>query len=160
MHLFATADLLDDHPEAEVLPLKLISYGNITSFFGETITVLAPEDNSFVRETLESNGKGKVLVVDGGGSLNCALLGDRLASLAIDNNWRGVLLNGCIRDSAIIKDMPIGVKALDTHPRKSEKRGLGKGGGPIEIAGIEIKTGVWIYADSDGVVISKDNLLK
>ncbi|MEG3586547.1 MAG: ribonuclease E activity regulator RraA [Actinomycetota bacterium] len=159
MNKFATADLLDDFPEAEVLPLSFLSYGSKPNFYGEAVTVIAPEDNSLVRQTLETEGNGKVLVVDGEGSLNCALLGDRLADLAIKNNWHGVIINGCIRDSAVIKDMPIGIKAIGTNPRKSIKRGLGEVGTRIQIAGIQLETGFWIYADSDGVIIAKKNLL-
>ncbi|HJM99381.1 MAG TPA: ribonuclease E activity regulator RraA [Acidimicrobiales bacterium] len=159
MDLFATADLLDVFPEAEVLPLRFFSYGQRTKFYGETVTVIAPEDNTLVRQTLESEGHGKVLVVDGEGSLNCALLGDRLAALAIENNWHGVIINGCIRDSAVIQDMPIGIKAIGTNPRKSVKRGLGEVGTKMQIADIDINTGSWIYADSDGVIIAKKNLL-
>jgi len=159
MNKFATADLLDDFPEAEVLPLRFLSYGSQPNFYGEAVTVIAPEDNSLVRQTLETEGNGKVLVVDGEGSLNCALLGDRLADLAIENNWHGVIINGCIRDSAVIKDMPIGIKAIGTNPRKSIKRGLGEVGTRIQIAGIQLETGSWVYADSDGVIIAKKNLL-
>ena len=123
------------------------------------MTVVAPEDNSFVRQTLEGKGEGRVLIVDGGGSMNCALLGDRLASLAIENNWQGIIINGCIRDSILIEDMPVGIKAIGTNPRKSEKRELGKVGEAIKISGIEIKTSSWVYSDSDGVIIAKKNLL-
>ena len=159
MDIFATADLLDIFPEAEVLPLRFFSYGQQTQFYGEAVTVIAPEDNTLVRQTLESEGHGKVLVVDGEGSLNCALLGDRLAALAIENNWHGVIINGCIRDSSVIQGMPIGIKAIGTNPRKSVKRGLGEVGTKIQIADIQLDTGSWIYADSDGVIIAKKNLL-
>ncbi len=159
MDIFATADLLDFFPEAEVLPIRFFSYGRRTKFYGEAVTVVAPEDNTLVRQTLESEGQGKVLIVDGKGSLNCALLGDRLATLAIDNNWHGVIINGCIRDSAVIQNMPIGIKAIGTNPRKSKKQGLGEVGARIQIADIQLNTGSWIYADSDGVIIAKKNLL-
>lgn len=159
MDSFATADLLDNYPESEVLPLRLLSFGSLKKFCGKAMTVVAPEDNSFVRQTLEGKGEGRVLIVDGGGSMNCALLGDRLASLAIENNWQGIIINGCIRDSILIEDMPVGIKAIGTNPRKSEKRELGKVGEAIKISGIEIKTSSWVYSDSDGVIIAKKNLL-
>lgn len=159
MDTFSTADLLDDFPEADVLPIELASFGGKESFCGKAVTVTAPEDNSLVRETLETDGNNRILIVDGGGSRNCALLGDRLAQLAIDNNWAGVIIYGCIRDSAVITSMEIGVKALATNPRKSHKRGLGQVGGTIDISGTLIDNNSWLYADSDGVLVSNRDLL-
>jgi regulator of ribonuclease activity A len=99
-------------------------------------------------------GQGKVLVVDGGGSKRCALLGDLLAAKAVENGWNGILVNGCIRDSAEIAGMPIGVMALGTHPLKSVKKGIGESGVPVRFAGVTFKAGDYLYADEDGVILT------
>ena len=124
------------------------------NFSGQIATVRCIEDNSFVRQALEEPGEGRVLVVDGGGSTNCALLGDMLAALAHRNGWAGIVVNGCIRDSAEIANIDIGIKALATHPRKSRKQGLGELDIPVEFAGIEFLPGEYLYADPDGVVVT------
>jgi regulator of ribonuclease activity A len=97
--------------------------------------------------------------VDGGGSMRCALLGDQLATLAVKNGWAGVVVYGCIRDSEAISEMPIGVKALGTHPRKSEK-GLhsAHAGKVLSFAGVTIKPGAWVYADADGIIVSETRI--
>ena len=101
-----------------------------------------------------------MLLVDGGGSMRCALLGDQLAQLAIDNHWRGIVINGCIRDSDIIAELKLGVKALATHPRKSEKKNRGSCNVEVNVAGVNCKPGNWLYADCDGVIISTKALHK
>ena len=159
MEDFATADLLDQFPESEVLLPGLSAFGGKPSFYGQVETVTAPEDNSFVRKALEKSGKNRVLVVDGGGSSLCALLGDQLAQLAVDNGWAAVIVHGYIRDSQVIAGIPIGVRALGTTPRRSIKEDKGCIGEPVHFLGVVIKSGSWIYADSDGVVVSKSNLL-
>ena len=113
-----------------------------------------------VRRELETDGNQKVLVVDGGGSLKCALLGDILAGLAISNRWSGIILYGCIRDAKEIAAMPVGVKALNTSPRKSGKKGDGKRDVPVEFAGVTIHPGNYVYADLDGILVAKQDLLK
>ena len=128
-------------------------YGGYRAFEGRVSTVRCFEDNSLVREAVGQAGEGRVLVVDGGASMNCALLGDTLARLARENDWAGVVVNGCIRDSAIIADMPFGVKALATHPKKSEKRGSGERDVAVNFAGVVIKPGDYIYCDSDGILV-------
>ncbi|MBJ68539.1 MAG: hypothetical protein CL463_01400 [Acidimicrobiaceae bacterium] len=159
MEDFATADLLDQFPESEVLSPGLSPFGGKPSFYGQVETVTAPEDNSFVRKSLEKPGGNKVLVVDGGGSSLCALLGDQLAQLAVDNGWAAVIVHGYIRDSQVIAGIPIGVRALGTTPRRSIKEDKGCIGEPVRFLGVTINPGYWIYADSDGVVVSKSNLL-
>ena len=129
-------------------------YGGYRAFEGRVSTVRCFEDNSLVREATRQPGEGRVLVVDGGASMNCALLGDRLARLACENDWAGIVINGCIRDSATIADMPIGVKALETHPKKSEKRGSGERDVAVHFAGVTIKPGDYIYCDSDGILVA------
>ena len=159
MQSFSTADLLDEYPEAIVLMDNFLSYGEVSTFFGKAKTIHAPEDNSLVRRALETKGNNQVLVIDGGASRACALIGDQLALLAIENQWAGIIVNGYIRDSAVIAGMPIGIKALGTNPRKSVKRNRGEVDVQLTIAQIPIKPGSWIYSDADGVIISEHNLL-
>ena len=159
MHSFSTADLLDEYPESIVLMENFLSYGEVSTFFGRAKTIHAPEDNSLVRQALETKGNNQVLVIDGGASRACALVGDQLALLAIENGWAGIIVNGYIRDSAVIAEMHIGIKALGTNPRKSIKKNRGEADIELTIGQISIKPGNWIYSDTDGVVISEHNLL-
>ncbi len=159
MEDFATADLLDQFPENEVLLPGLLSFGAKPCFHGKAETVIAPEDNSFVRKALEKPGENRVLVVDGGGSTLCALLGDQLAQLAVTNGWAGVIVNGYIRDSQVINEIHIGVRALGTTPRRSIKNNKGSTGESLHFLGVTINSGSWVFADSDGVIISRSNLL-
>lgn len=156
---FTTADLLDQFPNSEVLLPGLQSFGKTISFFGSVQTVTAPEDNSLVRKVLESPGLNRVLIVDGNGSPLCALLGDQLAQLAVHNEWAGVIVFGYIRDSQVIANIPIGIRALGTTPRRSIKRGLGAIGESIHFLGSTIEPNFWVYADEDGIVITPSNLL-
>jgi len=116
--------------------------------------------NSFVRKQLETDGKGKVLVIDGGGSLRCALVGDQLAALAIRNNWNGIIIYGCLRDSHLINAMDIGIRAINTCPVKSIKRNIGEVDIPITFGGVTFIPSEYIYVDHDGILISEHNLLK
>ncbi|MBT95766.1 MAG: hypothetical protein CL431_07350 [Acidimicrobiaceae bacterium] len=159
MQSFSTADLLDNHPDSIVLMEDFLSFGKIKSFFGRTKTIHAPEDNSLVRQVLKTKGNNQVLVVDGCASRACALIGDQLALLAIKNEWAGIIVNGYIRDSAVISEMPIGIKALGTNPRKSVKKNRGEIDIELNISQIAIKPGLWIYSDPDGIIIAKENLL-
>jgi regulator of ribonuclease activity A len=157
---FKTADLCDDHSDVlQIAEPGFSNYGGNTHFSGEIVTVKLFEDNSLVRETVGSPGHGKVLVVDGGGSRRCALLGDLLAARAVENGWSGILINGCIRDSADIAGMALGVKALDTHPLKSVKKGVGEMNVPVRFAGVDFKPGDFLYSDEDGIVASAKRLL-
>ena len=124
---FATADLSDEYPaEVQICDPLLQDFGGRDRFDGEVVTLKCFEDNSLVRTALEQPGAGRVLVADAGGSLRCAMLGDLLAEKAVANQWEGVIMFGCIRDSARIAELPLGVKALTTHPRKSVKQGAGQ----------------------------------
>ena len=153
----ATTDISDALGDTARVAAPIFSdYGGRKIFSGEIATVRCFEDNSFVRQAFETPGEGRVLVVDGGGSTNCALLGDMLAALAHRNGWAGVVVHGCIRDSAEIAGIDIGVKALATHPRKSNKQGLGERDIPVVFAGIEFKPGEYLYADTDGIVITQE----
>jgi regulator of ribonuclease activity A len=156
----STADLYDTHrDDVQVATPRLHHYGGVTSFGGEVATVHVHEDNVLMRELLATPGEGRVLVVDGGGSTWCALLGDRMAQRAIDNGWRGVVLNACIRDSAEVATMPVGVMALGTSPRKSRKEGVGAKGVPVTVAGCLIEPGNFLYADEDGLLVADEDLL-
>lgn len=156
---FATADLCDEHPEVEVLELPLLAFGAHRRFAGPASTIAAFEDNSRVREAVAERGHGRVLVIDGGGSRRRAMLGDRLARQAAANGWAGVLIHGCLRDADAIDAMPIGVRALGTCPRKTDKRGLGDRDVVVRFGGISIAPGMWIHADRDGVLVSAGPLV-
>ncbi|CAI9760345.1 unnamed protein product [Fraxinus pennsylvanica] len=133
-------------------------YGQRRAFCGPIATVKVFEDNVLVRELLETRGEGRVLVIDGGSSTRCALLGGNLGQLAQNNGWTGIVVNGCIRDVDEINSCDIGVRALASHPQKSNKKGNGEKHVPIHIAGTLIRDGEWLYADSDGILISKTEL--
>ncbi|POA97735.1 ribonuclease activity regulator protein RraA [Chromobacterium sinusclupearum] len=150
----ATTDLCDAFEnEVRVLDPIFHSYGGHARFHGRIVTLKLFEDNSLVRATLGEDGRGKVLVVDGGGSRRCALLGDQLGELAVKNGWAGLVIDGCVRDSAALGKLPLGVKALATHPRKSVKLESGQKDLPIRVAGCELHPGEWLYADEDGVIV-------
>jgi regulator of ribonuclease activity A len=156
-----TADLCDQFFEQlQVCQLSLHSYGGKKEFSGPIATVDVFEDNVLVREALETVPRGSVLVVDGKGSRNCALLGDRLAQIACDRQLSGVIINGCIRDSAEIAAMPLGVMAVGTCPVKSKKEGKGIRDVVLEFGGVRWEPGAYVYADSDGIVISQTKLFE
>jgi regulator of ribonuclease activity A len=151
----ATADLSDAHPQARVADPIFRDFGGVPIFYGRVTTAKLFEDNAIVRTSLEEPGHGRVLVIDGGGSMRCALLGGNLAQLAVKNGWAGAVINGCIRDSEEIRRMPLGVKALGTHPRKSEKGlHLGHRDRTVVFAGVSFRPDQWLYADADGIVLS------
>lgn len=155
-----TADLWDEHAEdLQFLNLELKSFGQKSSFYGEVVTLKLHEDNTYVRKVLEQPGQGKVLVIDGGGSRRCALIGDNIAKLIIDNGWAGAIVYGCIRDSQVINQMDVSIKAIGTCPVKSIKRNVGLVGETLLIEGIRIATGDFAYADEDGVLFSSKKLL-
>lgn len=152
---FQTADLSDNHTDITRIAQPLFQrYGARPRFSGEIVTIKCHEDNSLVREVLGTPGKGKVLVVDGGGSLRCALVGDQIAQLAVKNNWEGVIVYGCIRDSAVINELDIGVRALNTHPLKSIKKGVGDNQIAVTFAGVTFTPGEVVYADEDGILVA------
>lgn len=156
---FATTDLCDTHEGAvQVLTLPWLDLGGRTAFHGRVSTLKAYEDNSKVREAVAEPGHGRVLLVDGGGSMARAMLGDLLAAKAVENGWEGIVIVGAIRDSAAIAPMDLGVKALGRCPRKTDKRGEGLRDVPLEIAGVRVEPGFWLYADADGVIVSESAL--
>lgn len=155
-----TTDICDQFSERlRIASPIFVDYGGRRLFEGEVVTVKVFEDNSLVREALEQPGEGRILVVDGGGSMRCALLGDQLAALGQRNGWAGAIVYGCIRDSADIGAMDFGVKALMTHPLKSVKKGIGDRGVPVTFAGITIRPGDYLYADHDGIVVADERLI-
>lgn len=151
-----TTDLSDAHPEAQVCEPLFRDFGGRVQFHGAIKTLKIFEDNALLRATLETPGEGRVLVVDAGGSARCAVLGGNLGALAVKNNWAGLLVYGYIRDSEEIAAQAVGVKALGTHPRKSEK-GLHSAhvDRVVSFAGVSFRPGAWLYADGDGVVVSE-----
>lgn len=158
---FTTPDLCDAFPQSIRLVEPLFrEYGRVERFAGPIETLKVFEDNTLLRQALEEEGKGRVLVVDGGGSLRCALIGGRLAALAQDNDWSGLLLNGCIRDSAEIRRIRVGVRALNAAPMSSSKQGIGERGGQVAFAGVSFSPGQFLYADEDGILLADRNLLE
>ena len=158
---FKTADLLDDNEDKalQVVQPGLHNFGGRNKFSGEIVTITMHEDNSLVRELVAIDGKGKVLVVDGGGSTRCALLGDMLAEKAVKNGWNGIIVYGLIRDSVDIGKMDIGVKALGTLPLKSVKRGFGVKDEPVHFHDVTFTPGQYVYSDEDGIIVSPVALL-
>ena len=154
--ILLTTDISDElGDDAQVADPVFRDFGARAIFDGPISTVKCHEDNSLVRQALEEPGNGRVLVVDGGASMRCALFGDMLATLAEDNDWAALVVNGCIRDSAEISTINIGVKALATHPRKSVKRGVGERDVAVHFAGITFHPGAYLYADEDGIVVTE-----
>lgn len=157
---FITADLLDAHEAAlaegrvQVLQPGFMVLGGRRSFGGPVTTLKLFEDNSLLAEVVRAPGAGRVLVVDGGGSLRCALLGGNLAAAAAVNGWAGIVINGCVRDADEIDACNLGVRALALNPRRSPKRGEGQRDAIVSFLGATIRPGQWLYADRDGVIVS------
>lgn len=151
----STPDLCDAHEDSvRVLEPMLGNFGGLTSFHGEVVTISCFEDNSLVKEQAATPGKGKIMVVDGGGSKRRALLGDMIAARAQENGWAGFVIYGSIRDVDIIAELKLGVKALGAIPVKTEKRGIGELNIPVTFGGVTFRPGDWVYADNNGVIVS------
>ena len=156
---FTTPDICDDFSEKlQILEPLFTEFGGKEKFSGEIVTIKCFEDNSLVKQTLATAGDGKVLVVDGGGSKRCALLGDLLGAMAVQNGWQGVLVNGCVRDVEILKEMNFGVRALHSYPLKSNKRGEGQLNVSVRFAGVGFEPGQYLYADENGIVVAGQDL--
>lgn len=152
-------DLCDNHSdELSILEPIFQDFGGRNCFSGPIVTVKCFEDNSVVKETLGEPGNGRVLVVDGGGSLGCALLGDMLADMALRNGWSGIVVNGCVRDVEITRNIDIGIRALQAHPVKSEKRGEGHRDVALWFAGANLNPNNMLYADANGIAIAEEDL--
>ena len=148
-----TSDLFDAHPGAASCETQFRQFGGRRSFSGPVATVRCLEDNVLLRAAVSDPGEGRVLVVDGGGSFRCALLGDNIAEIAVANGWSGLIVNGCVRDVVALAELPIGLKALGTNPRPSGKAGAGETGVPVTFGGVEFSPGALLYADDDGVIV-------
>jgi len=158
---FNTTDLSDAHPAAQTCDPVFRDFGGRKAFHGRIKTLKLFEDNALLRTVLEAAGEGRVLVVDAGGSMRCAVLGGNLGQLAVKNDWAGLVIHGCIRDSEEIAIQPIGLKALAVHPRKSEK-GLHSAhvDRVVTFAGVTFRPDAWLYADPDGIVVSDEPIHK
>jgi len=159
MALISTPDLSGASPEARVLELQFRNYGARQSFGGPAVTIKCFEDNSLVKACVGEPGQGRVIVVDGGGSLRRALLGDMLAEEAATNGWQGLVIAGAVRDVDEIEATELGVKALGQCPLKTQKRGEGQRDIALHIGGTVVQPGDYIYADNNGVLISSDALV-
>jgi regulator of ribonuclease activity A len=148
-----TSDLFDEHPGAASCATQFRQFGGVRSFFGPIATVRCFEDNVLLRAQVSAPGDGRVLVVDGGGSFACALLGDNIAEIAVSNRWAGIVVNGCVRDVVALAELPIGIKALGTNPQPSGKAGAGEVGVPVTFGGAEFAPGALLHADDDGVIV-------
>lgn len=160
MATISTPDLTDENPGARAIELQFGNYGAVKQFGGPVVTIKCHEDNSLVKACVGEPGEGRVIVVDGGGSLRRALLGDMLAEKAASNGWAGLVINGVIRDVDEIGRTEIGVQALGTTPLKTEKLGVGQRDVPIAFGGVDISPGDYIYADNNGVIVSAGPLLQ
>ncbi len=155
---FATCDLCDAHKSDDsgafrVLPPLFRDYGGITKFCGPASTVKCHEDNTLVRAALDEPGRGRVLVVDGGGSLRRALVGGNLGAAAAKNGWAGIVVDGCVRDAAELAACAVGIRALGLMPLPTEKRNQGLRDVAVQVQGVWLRPGDWVYADADGVVV-------
>ena len=155
---FATCDLCDAHKNDasgnfRVLPPVFKNFGKHPKFCGEVVTIKCFEDNSLVKAAVDSAGAGRVLVVDGGASLRRALLGGNLAAAAAKNGWAGVVIDGCVRDVAELAQSAVGIRALAAMPLPTEKRGEGQRDVAVQIQGVWVRPGDWLYADEDGMVV-------
>ena len=152
----STADLFDDRGEALAsVFLQFQDMGGHRAFTGPVRTIRCLEDNGLVKSVLSSPGHGAVLVVDGGGSLNTALMGDMIGAAAVENGWAGVVINGAIRDRTALAKLPLGVKALGSNPRKSAKDSVGDVDVPVEFGGVTFRPGAVLYADEDGILVDR-----
>ncbi len=157
---FVTCDLCDKYPDdVRVCEPMFNQFGGVETFSGEIVTVKCFEDNSRVKEALATPGRGKVLVVDGGGSPRCALLGDMIAEGAVKNGWAGVIVYGCVRDVDALAALDLGVQAMASVPLKSVRRGEGQKDLSVTFGGISFVPGEYVYADNNGVIVSTKKLV-
>lgn len=149
-----TADLVDEiGSDVRSCDLQLGQYGGQSQFAGQITTVRCFEDNALLKTVLCEPSDGGVLVIDGGGSVHAALVGDVIAGLGQSNGWSGLIINGAVRDSAILRTLDIGIKALGTNPRKSTKTAAGVRDAAVELGGVMFVPGQVVYSDDDGIVV-------
>ena len=156
--MFSTPDLSDKNDDARVIEVSFNHYGNVKCFYGQIETAVCPNDNSYVKEILEEDGKNRLLFVDGSKSMKCALLGDMLAAKAIDNNWSGIVINGCVRDVEVLSSLSIGIMAIASSPKRSEKKGQGSRSETLNFGNTSINRNDWAYCDQNGILISTKEL--
>ncbi len=157
--MISTADLVDQYEgSVQSCELQFRSFGRRHRFAGEIVTVDCIEDNVLVKQALQDPGHGKVLVVDGHGSLRCALAGDVIAGIGQDNGWEGIVIHGAVRDVAAMRELNLGVLALGSNPAKSAKRGTGTQDAAVRFGGVTFQPGWWLVADEDGVLVSANRL--
>jgi len=158
--MFHTTDLSDEHSEIlQYCNTTFNNFGGREAFYGPIATVQVYEDNVLYLEALETVPSGRVIVIDGGASRRCALMGDRLGKIAVERGIPGVIINGCVRDSAELAELDVGVLALGAHPRKSWKRGDGQRDISLSFADVIWTPGHFVYADTDGIIISPKKLV-
>ncbi|GAA4929286.1 regulator of ribonuclease activity A [Nonomuraea thailandensis] len=151
-----TADLYDERgDQLDSCDLQLSQYGGRRSFAGTIATVRCHEDNALLKSVLGEPGEGRVLVVDGGGSVHTALMGDVIAALAVANGWEGVVINGAVRDVAALRELNLGIKALGSNPRKSGKSGVGERDVPVTFGGVVFEPGAELFSDDDGILVTR-----
>ena len=149
-----TADLVDRYgTELRVCDVQFRQFGAVVAFSGPAATVRCHEDNALLKSVLSEPGEGRVLVVDGGGSVHRALMGDVIAGLALSNGWAGVIIHGAVRDVAVLQTLQLGIKALGSNPRKSTKTGAGEGDVTVTFGGAEFNPGAVVHSDDDGIVV-------
>tara|TARA_B100001248_G_scaffold228886_1_gene188014 strand:- start:1162 stop:1647 length:486 start_codon:yes stop_codon:yes gene_type:complete len=159
MYSFSVPDICDEFDDIQISDLFLKSYGPIDKFYGQVITAKCEHSNSIVKELVEEDGTGKVLIIEHTGSDLCSMVGDQIAQKAFDNKWNGIITNGCIRDVEVIKNIDIGLLARNSYPMKTDKSlGIGEKNIPIKLGSVFINVGDWIYVDSNGWIISKRKL--
>ena len=156
---FSTPDLSDANPEVKALSPILKNLGGKKAFWGKIETLQCPDDNSFVKELFNSEGAGKVLVVDANGISSVALLGDMIAEAGVKNDWSGIVINGYVRDIDVLSKLDIGVQALGTMPVRSEKKNQGQVGIDVSFGGLTFCSGDYVYADNNGLLLSKKELI-
>lgn len=151
---FATADLYDERgDDLDSCDLQLRQYGGRRAFSGRIVTVRCHQDNALLKSVLSEPGEGRVLVVDGGGSVHTALMGDVIAGIAVANGWSGVVINGAVRDVAALRELDLGVKALGSNPRTSAKTGAGERDVPVSFGGVTFHPGAELFSDDDGILV-------
>jgi regulator of ribonuclease activity A len=156
---FATADLVDAHSDVvKSCEAQFRQYGGRVRFHGPIRTVRSTEDNALLKQTLSTPGEGAVLVVDGGASLRCALVGDLIAGLGQKNGWAGLVIWGAVRDTVALATLDMGIKALGSNPWCSSKNGTGQADVPVSFGGVEFRPGHWLYSDEDGILVSSRRL--
>lgn len=153
---FATADLYDERgDDLDSCDLQLRQYGGRRAFSGRIVTVRCHQDNALLKSVLSEPGEGRVLVVDGGGSVHTALMGDVIAGIAVANGWSGVVINGAVRDVAALRELDLGVKALGSNPRTSAKTGAGERDVPVSFGGVTFHPGAELFSDDDGILVGR-----